>query len=124
MALIHLCSHFKWNKVGILHTANEYGNSLNKALTEFAEIHGIHTQSFSFIIHDPSTLTNPINAMKLSNIFMFILVASPMNIHSISNELQAHDMLKFPYFYIGNYGMLHSIAFNPQLSPGLVGTCA
>eukprot|EP01084_Bolivina_argentea_P130096 229689_1 len=127
-ALIDICNYFNWDTLGILYINTDYGNSLQRALTSYANNKNIKTTTFSYITEDNVTLSDAVESMHDSNIFIFILIVYDGDAGLLSHLLQnVYHMIEYPYYYIGVDAWLYNNQFTwPEYLPiygGMIGSC-
>eukprot|EP01084_Bolivina_argentea_P130095 229686_1 len=125
-ALILLCKHFGWNKIGILFIDNYYGSSFQRELISFGDQYNISTQSFGYM-QDNITFINTIESMKKSDLFIFILILLRSDEAMWIQQLKKNNMHKYPYYFLGNDaifagGQAHYMEILDVFG-GIVGTC-
>eukprot|EP01083_Nonionella_stella_P197191 725142_1 len=108
-ALIQLCAYFGWKNIGIMYMNTNYGSSLQQALTAYANHNALQTTTFSYIDGDNITIADAVESMKRSRIYIHILVAYGSDLDFITSQIIAHDMIGYPYYFLGTDSWLGNV---------------
>eukprot|EP01084_Bolivina_argentea_P180630 312074_1 len=125
-ALIQLCAYFGWKNIGIMYMNTNYGSSLQQALTAYANHNALQTTTFSYIDGDNITIADAVESMKRSRIYIHILVAYGSDLDFITSQIIAHDMIGYPYYFLGTDSWLGNVGEdtnNLEVYGGVIGTC-
>eukprot|EP01084_Bolivina_argentea_P127502 225480_1 len=127
-ALIDLCLYFGWDTLGILYMNTKYGDSLQRAITSYGKIAAMNTTTFSFVSGDNVTLTDTVEAMQDSGLFIFILIVDDFDVDLLSYLLRdKHSMTGYPYYYLGVDAWFPDSSWNwhqyLDIYGGMIGSC-
>ena len=108
-ALIEMCVHFGWDSIGVVHMSNnDYGVSIARAITHWGNELKVTTQSFSYVEQDNVTITNAVDSMQKSGLFIFAIIAYEKDILMLTGLFEMRGMLEHPYYYLGTDAWAHS----------------
>eukprot|EP01084_Bolivina_argentea_P130092 229683_1 len=125
-ALIKLCKYFNWNNIGIMYMNTNYGSSLQQSLTSYAKHNGLESTTFSYIDGDNITISDAVESMKKSGIYINILISYGSDLEQITNQIIKQNMIGYPYYFLGTDSWLGTIgedATNLDVYGGVIGTC-
>ena len=101
-ALIQLCDEYEWDKVGVIYIADAYGEGLREAIGKEALAHDIEIQSWAYDgDNGTDSMENAAKFIKDKQLHINILIVHDVHIQRFFATLNQHNLVGYPYFYIG-----------------------
>eukprot|EP01084_Bolivina_argentea_P098753 177489_1 len=103
-ALVKLCEHFGWTRIGVVYMHDDYGDNINKLIEETAAKKDIKVYS-RFVsqtnAYDNDTFRLHVEFIRDLSIYVTILMIDGNLMPTFLDIANAHGILGYPYFFIG-----------------------
>eukprot|EP01084_Bolivina_argentea_P312811 541599_1 len=105
-ALIQLCKHYKWQRIGVIYMNDNYGENFNKVIQQQAESvayanETIQVKSIAYIPDDIYSIEKAATFVAEHKLYITILIVQSADLPNMFLQFKILNVSGYPYFYLG-----------------------